>query len=212
MQRVRARELLRPLHVGAHDADLVPDVLLPVHRSRAPAGGVSIDGVRGASRQDDDAGLAAHRIVQVAAEILCPHVDVDDDDLWPSRHREVAVRCGQRHALEERCDDARHALAPRLERDDGLLQRRRVRSRIEEQALDAKRGEELEDGFRAVARISRGPIRLRQRLSIPRSAALFRNESSRIFATSKSRTFALIAPSCAFESAKYSTFGYGNGV
>jgi len=208
-KRVRPAELVYPLHVAANDARLVAHVLLPVHRTQAAARDVPVDGVGSAAREDDDAGLATHRVVEVAAKVLRPDVHVHDDHLRAARDREVAVRRRERDALEEGGDDPRRRLAPRLERDDGLLERRGVCPGVEEDMVDAERAEELDDRLGPVPRVGRGRTRAGQRLSSPRSAALRRSESSRIFATSKLLTLSFVTPRSAFESANCSTFGYG---
>ena len=206
-ERVGPAELVDPLHVAANDARLVAHVLLPVHRAQASAWDVPVDGVRRPPGQDDDAGLAAHRVVQVAPEILRTDVDVHDDHLRAAREREVAVGRRERHALEERRHDPRRRPASRLERDERLLERRRVGSGVEEDVVGAERAEELDDRLGPVPRIGRGRTIAAQRLSSPRSAALRRSESSRSFVTSKVFTFSLITPRSAFASAKCSTFG-----
>ena len=57
--------------------------------------------------EDEHRDVAAHRVADLAAEVLRPAVDVDDDRLRLPGHAGVGVRGGQRHHLVRADDEPR---------------------------------------------------------------------------------------------------------
>jgi hypothetical protein len=113
VQCVDASELVRPLDIASDNADLVGHVLLPLDRSIASARSVAVDGVRRTTGQDDHACLSAHRVVDVATQVLRADVDVDHHQLRLPRHQKVPVRSRHGHVFEQAWHQRWHALAIR---------------------------------------------------------------------------------------------------
>ena len=150
-ERVGARQLVVPFDVTANDAGLVQLVLVPLDGPIARAWSLAVDGVRRAAGDDDHAALPALSVVQVAAEVLRPGVDVDQHGLRTARHIEVAMGGGQRDVLVQTGNDGRHRVPVATQGDDGFLHGRGVRAGIEEEILDAVRDERLNGGLGAIA-------------------------------------------------------------
>ena len=113
-------------------------------RSRPP-GAVAVDGVGRATGQDDYAGLATHRVVDVAAQVLGADVDVDHHQLRLARHQEVPVRRGHGHVFEQARHQRWHALAVGGQRHQRFLDGRSIGAWIQEHVVDAASDQELQD-------------------------------------------------------------------
>ncbi len=116
------------------------------------AGHLAVDGVRRAPGQYHHPGLAAHRVVDVAAEVLGPDVDMHNHQLRAARDEKVAMRRRHRHVLVQTWHQSWDRLAVRRERYKRFLDRRGVGAGIKENVLDATRDQELKDRFGPRAR------------------------------------------------------------